>query len=214
MQSKRLTVVHQTVNLLKNNYSKIMGRPREFDRVDVLKRATNLFWDRGFEATSMEELVKVTGLNRGSMYSLFKSKEGLFLATIDNYFEFLEATFGVILQQEKGLKTIEEYFYTVADKLVRYGRGCFFANSVIENRSVPQLASDKVDVYYRRVHELLKINLEAAKNNREINPELNLDEVSSYLVCLTQGIAVMSKMSKDSKTIEAVINTALSQIIK
>ena len=62
-----------------------MNRPREYKKEDVLEAATGLFWAKGFEATSISELVELTGLNKHSMYREFGDKEGLFLASLDHY---------------------------------------------------------------------------------------------------------------------------------
>ena len=189
-----------------------MARPREFDRKEVLKKATFTFWDKGYEATSMEELVTVTGLNRGSMYNLFGNKEGLFLATIDNYFDFIHETFGAPLRKAEGLKSIREYFSLVGGKLCKYGRGCFFTNSAIETKSVPEAVNERVHIYFRTQHDLFAKCLEVAKKKGEIPADRDIQKLSSYLVCLTQGLTVMSKLNKQTKTIQDVIDVALEQL--
>ena len=62
-----------------------MARTRSFDEDEVLDRAMALFWRKGFEATSIEELVSVSGINRASMYAVFGDKRRLFLAVLDHY---------------------------------------------------------------------------------------------------------------------------------
>ncbi len=59
-----------------------MARPREFDRDQVVDRAVDVFWRKGFEATSIRDLVEATGLNRGSLYNTFGDKAGLFEAAL------------------------------------------------------------------------------------------------------------------------------------
>ena len=61
-----------------------MGRPRSFDTETFLQQACALFVDRGFAATSIDELVKATGVVRGSLYSIFGSKQGIFAAALEN----------------------------------------------------------------------------------------------------------------------------------
>ena len=64
-----------------------MARPREFDVDEVLDRATELFWTRGYEATSVQELVDTLGVNRASLYATFGDKAQLFAAVLDRYGE-------------------------------------------------------------------------------------------------------------------------------
>ncbi|MBD3610778.1 MAG: helix-turn-helix transcriptional regulator, partial [Gammaproteobacteria bacterium] len=62
-----------------------MARPVEFEMDTVLQKAMDTFWEHGYSATSMSNLVEVTGLKPGSIYAAFGSKEGLFLSAIDKY---------------------------------------------------------------------------------------------------------------------------------
>lgn len=60
-----------------------MGRPREFDTDTLLQQAGELFILRGYNATSIDEIVKATGVVRGSLYSIFGSKQGIFIAMLE-----------------------------------------------------------------------------------------------------------------------------------
>jgi AcrR family transcriptional regulator len=62
-----------------------MPRPAQFKRDEVVEKAMRAFWDHGYGATSLADLVEVTDLNPGSLYAAFQSKEGLFLAALDHY---------------------------------------------------------------------------------------------------------------------------------
>ena len=62
-----------------------MPRSREFDVDETLERAMTLFWERGYEATSVQDLVERTGVNRSSLYSVYGDKQGVFLAVLDRY---------------------------------------------------------------------------------------------------------------------------------
>ena len=63
----------------------VIGRKRQFDEDTVLERATEVFWRRGFAATSVDDLVHATGLGRGSLYGAFGNKEALFIRVVDHY---------------------------------------------------------------------------------------------------------------------------------
>ena len=60
-----------------------MARPVEYNREEVVEKAMQTFWKKGYHATSMADLVEATGLNPGSIYAAFKSKENFFITTID-----------------------------------------------------------------------------------------------------------------------------------
>ncbi|HSH40807.1 MAG TPA: helix-turn-helix domain-containing protein, partial [Arenicellales bacterium] len=62
-----------------------MSRNKAFDETEVLERAMTLFWRKGYEATSIQELVTHTGIQRGSLYATYGDKRRLFLAALDHY---------------------------------------------------------------------------------------------------------------------------------
>ena len=64
-----------------------MAGVKQFDRNDVLDHAMAVFWRNGYQATSIQDLVEATGINRGSLYTTFGDKRGLFLAVLDHYAE-------------------------------------------------------------------------------------------------------------------------------
>ena len=64
-----------------------MARPKQFDRDEALERAMAVFWRRGYEGTSVRDLVEHMGINRGSLYDTFGDKRTLFLAAVDRYLE-------------------------------------------------------------------------------------------------------------------------------
>ena len=64
-----------------------MAGIKQFDRHEVLDRAMAVFWEHGYEATSIQDLLEATGINRGSLYATFGNKQQLFLAVLDHYAE-------------------------------------------------------------------------------------------------------------------------------
>ena len=64
-----------------------MAGVKQFDRYEVLDRAMAAFWTRGYEATSIDDLVEATGINRGSLYGTFGDKRRLFLMALDRYWD-------------------------------------------------------------------------------------------------------------------------------
>ncbi len=111
------------------------GRPREFDRDEVIEKAMSLFWEKGFEATSMADIVEVTGLNKSSIYNTFGSKEELFALILDAY---LERRVGMVTQMltegSAGLADIELFLSFVREEAFGEGgrMGCLAVNTSTE----------------------------------------------------------------------------------
>ncbi|MGD8415142.1 MAG: TetR/AcrR family transcriptional regulator [Candidatus Latescibacterota bacterium] len=114
----------------------IVARPREFDIDEALEKAMQLFWTKGYEATSMTDLTTAMGLNKGSLYAAFGSKHDLFIAAIKRYLArdravFLENFGGSTPLKDAIRKHLTEYVGTF-HKGVLVPRGCLAVNSLAE----------------------------------------------------------------------------------
>ena len=87
-----------------------MARPREFDEEEVLDRALDVFWRRGYGATSVEDLTAATGLGRGSLYAAFGDKETLFLTCLRRYHLRGQEVVSQALQQPDPRQAITKLF--------------------------------------------------------------------------------------------------------
>lgn len=113
-----------------------MARPREFDIDVALEKAMQLFWTKGYEATSMTDLTEAMDLNKGSLYAAFGSKHDLFLAAIKRYLARDKAMFLANFDGPEPLKDairthLTEYVGTF-HKGVLVPRGCLAINSLAE----------------------------------------------------------------------------------
>lgn len=113
-----------------------MARPREFDEQEALEKAMQLFWTKGYEATSMTDLTEAMGLNKGSLYAAFGSKHDLFISAIKRYLAgdrsaFLSSFDGPLPLKDAIRKHLTEYVGTF-HKAVLVPRGCLAVNSLAE----------------------------------------------------------------------------------
>jgi TetR/AcrR family transcriptional repressor of nem operon len=115
---------------------KTMARPREFDIDEALEKAMQLFWTKGYEASSMTDLTWAMGLNKGSLYAAFGSKHDLFVSAIKRYLEqdravFLE-NFGGTAPLKDAIRTHLTVYVGTFHKGVLVPRGCLAVNSLAE----------------------------------------------------------------------------------
>lgn len=108
-----------------------MARPRAFDEQEVIDRAMTVFWHKGYEATSMCDLLDATGLTRGSLYKAFKSKRGLFLRALEVYLKRARAELQSTLNACAPKDALESWIDgTVGTK--QECKGCFIVNITVE----------------------------------------------------------------------------------
>ena len=138
-----------------------MGRPRNFTREEVLKKAIPVFWNRGFADTSLQDLEEATGVNKSGLYSEFASKEEIFLEALRYYVEHHGAA-AVLSEEPLGWGNIEN----LAKQMVecRSGpKGCFGINSMRETAILPAEAQKILAESKERMKLLIEKNVRAEK---------------------------------------------------
>jgi len=111
-----------------------MARPIEFDQKKVIDRVIALFWQHGYEATSMKNICDATGLQPGSLYAAFGNKRALFLIAIDTYFkDSIQHLLALLNGAGTPLQRIRELFmFSVNDICRKESHGCMLVNALLE----------------------------------------------------------------------------------
>ena len=112
-----------------------MPRPKEFNPDDAIEKAMQVFWHKGYEATSMEDLLSAMDLNRGSLYDTFGDKRQLFLKVMDRYCHgFVAEKFSLLDQPGPALPTLRRFIHGMIEGALAdpQRRGCLIANTVME----------------------------------------------------------------------------------
>ncbi len=188
-----------------------MPRPKEFDPEQALEAALHLFWEKGYQATSMQDLVDRMNINRFSIYDTFGSKHELFLAALDQYRRNIAGKLKSVLEDRaEGLDAIKGYFRAMErDLSTKEGRkGCFVQNSTLElalrDRDVEQRVQATNLSFQKAIHAALV----RAQKRGEIRPSGELRQRASYLFSVGQGMIVLAKAHGDPKMIRDVSDHA------
>lgn len=191
-----------------------MPRPKEYDREEVLKTATQLFLEKGFVGTSMTALVHVTGVQRRSMYNEFNNKDGLFLACIDSYLNTTSKDLVVILRQKpRGIRNIEAFLRDRIEYASSGGcKGCLLVNTAIEKELISKQIQDKVIESLKSTEKELQNCLKAAQERGELGTGKSCSSLAKYLMCFLEGLMVMGKTNPSKKSLEPVIESVLAAL--
>ncbi|MEM9133292.1 MAG: TetR/AcrR family transcriptional regulator [Actinomycetota bacterium] len=168
-----------------------MGRPREFDHDTVLQTVIDLFWEQGFRATSIGDIVARTGLSNSSLYAAFGAKHALFQTALDRYVADHER---MILDRltngERGLDDIEAFF--VRDELSDPDRprGCLAVSTATEMRDVDPALVDLGVRHRDALRRGFTAALWRAAELGEINPD-RVPHLADNLVTAVIGLTVM-----------------------
>ncbi len=185
-----------------------MARHAEYDIDEVLDKAMELFWKRGYEGVSMAELVEHTGLNRRTMYALFKDKNGLFKEALDRYYMKSGSKKLKILKENPGKKGIELFFrqFSFSEDF----KGCLFSNSLNEKVFIKTDTYKIPTEYFKKIRLGLKTNLEQAKKDGDFHGDVNA--MSLTLLTMIHGFHVHGKYNCSKEDSKIIIDNILSMI--
>lgn len=185
-----------------------MGRPREFEPDAALDKAMHLFWEQGYEATSMQELVDAMGINRGSLYSTFGNKEQLFQAAIDRYCEqATTAMLDLLAQRGAPKQVLRAFFDAVIEQNTAAGpkRGCFMTNTTVELASKCGRTAEKVSANRTRMEDAICKVVKRAKA-RGNKPRA----VARFLLNTMSGLTVAAKGTPRRADLREIVDVALT----
>lgn len=193
-----------------------MARPREFDQEDVLNKATELFWEKGYERTSIQDLVEHTGVHRGSLYDTFGDKNKLFLTCLDRFREGSKDTILNILEEDGDPKELlSRYFQKIIDVALNAEtgrRGCLIANTAMELGAVDPIIARRVEAYTSDMEMSFQTFLMRAKEQGSLKIEHSVQEVARFLLSMRNGLLVLGKSASHRKVLEDAAKVAMSII--
>ena len=168
-----------------------MPRTKMYKREEVLDRAMKLFWQRGYEGASLQQLEHATGINRYGIYDSFGSKHALFLEALDHYLDtFVRDLFGVLEQAG-----IEQFFATFAE-LARSDKGkwgCFVCDSATELAPHDEEVAARVARYTAWLNSAFRHAVARAQEKGEIDASRPADALAQSLTVSTLGLFVYAK---------------------
>ena len=190
-----------------------IGRPLQFDPDQALNSAMQLFWRKGYESTSLQDLLEVMGLSKSSFYQTFKSKGLLFECSIKNYQnQLVDILQSRLAQADSGKSFLKDLFFDVANETSGSDarRGCLLMNTANEfaqtDADIACLVSDSLD----EIIAIFKQAIQQAQEKNEIDHNKDAYSLAVYLVSTMSGLKNMVKAGADRKTINSIVEISLS----
>jgi TetR/AcrR family transcriptional repressor of nem operon len=190
-----------------------MPRPKEFNPNDALNKAMQVFWHKGYEATSMEDLLTAMDLNRGSLYDTFGDKRQLFLKVLDRYCHgFVGEKFSLLDQPGPAIPTLRRFIHGMIEGGLAdpQRRGCLIANTVMELAPHEQDIAGKVFHAMQMGEDAFFKILSRAKEQGELAKDKDPRALAQFLTTMMQGTIVMIKAGAPADTVKQTAKTALS----
>jgi TetR/AcrR family transcriptional repressor of nem operon len=191
-----------------------MARTREFDTEAAVGRAMELFWTRGYEATSVRDLTQHLGVGQGSLYAAFGDKHGLYRAALEHYRSTLAAA--ALRSLEEGADVRSAVRGLLAERVriaVEHdGRGCLVVNAACERLpeepSVRRIVRDVQDASREALAEVLAV----AAERGEISARHDPHTLAAFLITFLNGLLVSAKVTPDAGALEPLVEVALASL--
>ncbi len=203
---------HIVAMVKRTQTSASVGRPREFELNEAVRKAMGVFWDRGYHDASLPDLLEGMDLSRGSFYKAFVDKRGVYLRALDAYIEDAIRTVGETLHSNPSPKAaIRQAFSQQVDSSSgKEGlRGCFVVLAAVEMLPGDEEVSSRISRLFRRLQDLYAATIIRAQAVGEIDPRLDERTLARFLVSQIQGMRVLGKAGADREQTRAVIDLAL-----
>jgi AcrR family transcriptional regulator len=187
------------------------GRPRKFDPDKALERAVDVFWRRGYEGASLQELTGAMGVNRPSLYATFGNKEELFRAALDHYQSTFAASCPNPLSAPTAREAVSNLLYGVAAFLGQKNTppGCLITQTAlacaVENEPIRRELNIRRESTFVAVRERLR----RAKREGDLPEHSDPAALARYVAVIVSGLGVQAACGASGGELDKVVDVAL-----
>jgi TetR/AcrR family transcriptional regulator, transcriptional repressor for nem operon len=190
-----------------------MARQKEFIPNQALEKVMHLFWKQGYEGSSIEDIMRCTGLGRGSLYDTFGDKHSLYLAALDRYcLTGGEKLTTLRLQSGSLQEVLQDFFQALIEETLADSehRGCFMVNAALEMAPHDPEVAQRVQAGLDETREAFYRVLIKAQASGEFPWTRDPHQFSQFLLNALLGIRVLSRATPDRHMLQNIVATTLS----
>lgn len=191
------------------------GRPLEFDHDDVLSRATQVFWQQGYENTSLDDLMAAMRLSKSSLYRTFGGKHALFERCMAHYGDAVQTGFRTAFNAApSGLAFIEGALLSALEdvRLPNRGCGCLVLNTASEFAQRDPAIALAVTRELDRMRELMTDAVRRAQQEGDVSTRTSATAIAHYLVCAMGGLKMLVKAGTGDIALRDIVTLTLRAI--
>ena len=199
--------------MIRKNYivSMTRGPDKQFDRDETLHKAMQLFWNQGYEATGVTDLLSHMAIGRQSMYDTFGNKRALFLEALRAYFaEQWNSVARMLDEPGTAIEKLRHVFESREQMIAEGGHcGCLVGNTAAELGPHDPEVAEILRSFFSEMRSVLAETLRAGQDAGEVRRDLGADEMASVLIVTIQGAALFSKVEEDLETSHVALSVLL-----
>ena len=190
-----------------------MARVKEFDEVKALEKAMHLFWNHGYDGTSLQMLEKAMGLVRTSIYNTYGNKRKLFNTVISHYEETVIAQLMMSVEKESDIRKSMAKMLNGEINL-HFNKnnpgGCLIVLSVLEKAQHGDESTKLLESIVKKMEKFLTKKISDAQNEGQISMAVDVKSVSLAIATTVVGIAVMGKAGFSKSALQNMVATTIS----
>jgi TetR/AcrR family transcriptional repressor of nem operon len=187
-----------------------MARPRSFDPDEALDAARDVFWQKGFQGTSLDDITAATGLAKPSLYAAFGDKSALFLKVLDRYHARIVANAERILDEGPSARdAIERWLkgFVPFCSGIKGSRGCLSVNTGADGVSDQKEVRKRIERFNRKLEQLLRNRLHA--DRAQFLETFDPDAAAHTIMAIYLGLMVLAKEAPDAARVRATLDQAM-----
>ncbi|MEV5151506.1 TetR/AcrR family transcriptional regulator [Streptomyces werraensis] len=196
-----------------------MARPRMFDEERALDAAMHTFWEKGYEATSTQDLCEATGLGRSSIYNTFKSKHDLFERALAHYIDTMTTAQLAVLEdtRRRAADRIRDLFAMVIDGETEHraggrGLGCLTVNTTVELAARDSRAAELLERDTARRLAVLRAVIEEGRRDGSITSRRDAGALARFINAAIGGMRISSQGGADRTALESIAEVTLDAL--
>lgn len=191
-----------------------MPRPKAFDPNIVLDRAVDLFWARGFEAVSVQDLVDHLGISRSSLYQTFGDKQALYLAALDRYRQQGEGEARMLREAATDpLGAIRRFFQSIVDDAAAHNaRGCLLANAAVERGPTDMETAHRAESALKGLQATFERVLRTAQDAGDLPSDRDPIALGRYFANAVYGLRATARLGLDRVVVQDVVDQTLAAL--
>ncbi|OIB00995.1 TetR family transcriptional regulator [Paenibacillus sp. LC231] len=187
-----------------------MARSKEFEENEVLDKAMRLFWEQGYEKTSMTELVEHMGIHRRSLYDTFGDKHNLFLKAMDRFDDKISAALaGGVKRSKTASEALQFIFSFMIEGDEDSPAGCLMVNSAVELAARDAEVDNKSTKSFTTAEQVLKEIILWGQREGEFTSTYNAEELAEYLHNVWIGLRVMARTSASKEKLHRITHISM-----
>lgn len=195
-----------------------MGRPREFDRGEALLKAVDVFWEKGYEATSIQDLVDRMGIHRASLYDTYGNKHELFTEAMSRYTVLeRQAAFAPLAAEGPVKDVLSAFFESIVERISQPDdRGCLMIKAAMStgssNGSSNGTSGRQVTEHFKMVDSAMLSCLARGKERGDIRPDTDIDSLAKYLRSALEGLFVSAATGMKRESLLDIVRWTVSTV--